>query len=235
MLKPENNMEIPKETKVLAQAAFPNGNIYLTLRDEVGTIFKDEQFSGLYSDTGQPAESPAWLALVTLMQYMENIPDRQAADAVRGRIDWKYILGLELSDSGFDYSVLSEFRTRLIAGEMSAVLLERLLESCEQLGLLKGKSKQRTDSTHVLSAVRDLTLLELVGETMRMTLNELAVLVPDWLQEKMKPEWVKRYGRRFDGSRLPKSETKRNELALEIGNDGYFFWKTARRQKRQKN
>ena len=87
MLRPENSMEIPEETKAVAQAAFPNENIYLTLRDEVGTIFKDEQFSGLYSDTGQPAESPARLALVTLMQYMENIPDRQAADAVRGRID----------------------------------------------------------------------------------------------------------------------------------------------------
>jgi transposase len=133
----------------------------------------------LYSDTGQPAESPARLALATLMQYMENIPDRQAADAVWGRIDWNYMLESELSDSGFDYSVLSEIRTRLIAGEMGAILLERLLESCEQLGLLKGKRKQRTDSTHVLSVVRDLTLLELVGKTMRMTLNELVVLVPD--------------------------------------------------------
>jgi len=133
------------------------------------------------------------------------------------------MLGLELRDPGFDYSVLSEFRTRLVEGEMSTVLLDRLLESCDALGFLKGKSKQRTDSTHVLAAVRDLTLLELVGETMRMTLNELAVLVPDWLQEVMKPEWAKRYGRRFDGSRLPKSKAKRQELCLAIGEDGYFL------------
>lgn len=223
MLKPESNMEIPRETITVAKAAFPKGNIYLTLRDEIGTIFNDEQFAELYPNNGQPAESPARLALVTIMQYMENIPDRQAADAVRGRIDWKYMLGLELSDPGFDYSVLSEFRTRLVEGEMSTALLERLLESCELLGLLKGKKKQRTDSTHVLASVRDLTLLELVGETMRMTLNELAVLAPEWLQEKMKPEWVKRYGRRFDGSRLPKSSAKRRELALEIGVDGYLL------------
>ena len=110
---------------------------------------------------------------------------------------------------------------------MSTALLERLLESCELLGLLKGKKKQRTDSTHVLASVRDLTLLELVGETMRMTLNELAVLAPEWLQEKMKPEWVKRYGRRFDGSRLPKSSAKRRELALETRVDGYFCWRTS--------
>jgi transposase len=223
MLKPESNLSIPEETRTVAKAAFPKGNIYLKLRDEIGSIFEDEQFGDLYPSTGQPAESPARLALVTLMQYMENIPDRLAADAVRGRIDWKYMLGLELKDAGFDYSVLSEFRIRLVEGEMSTVLLDKLLESCDELGLLKGKSKQRTDSTHVLAAVRDLTLLELVGETMRMTLNELAVLAPDWLQEVMKPEWVKRYGRRFDGSRLPKSENKRQELCVEIGEDGYFL------------
>lgn len=227
MLKPESNLEIPEETRAVAKAAFPNGNIYLKLRDEIGSIFEDEQFGDLYPSTGQPAESPARLALVTLMQYMENIPDRQAADAVRGRIDWKYMLGLELRDAGFDYSVLSEFRTRLVEGEMSTVLLDKLLESCDAMGLLKGKSKQRTDSTHVLAAVRDLTLLELVGETMRMTLNELAVLVPDWLQGVMKPEWVKRYGRRFDGSRLPKSKAKRQELCVEIGEDGYFLLKSS--------
>lgn len=223
MLRPEDDLAIPEETTNVARAAFPKGNIYLTLRDELGTIFTDEQFADLYPGMGQPAESPARLALVTLMQYMENIPDRQAADAVRGRIDWKYMLGLELTDPGFDYSVLSEFRSRLIAGEMSSQLLDRLLEICEELGLLKGKTKQRTDSTHVLSAVRDLTLLELVGETMRMTLNELAILAPEWLKGVMQAEWVKRYGRRFEGARLPKSEVKRKALAQQIGEDGYLL------------
>lgn len=84
MLKPESNMEIPGETIAVAKAAFPKGNIYLALRDEIGTIFNDEQFTELYPNNGQPAESPARLALVTIMQYMENIPDRQAVDAVRG-------------------------------------------------------------------------------------------------------------------------------------------------------
>lgn len=228
MLKAENFAIVPEETAKVAKAAFPKGNIYLALRDELGTIFSDEEFAELYPNLGQPAESPARLALVTLMQYMENLPDRQAADAVRSRIDWKYLLGLELCDPGFDYSVLSEFRNRLIGGEKERHLLDRLLQRCKEKGLLKGKTKQRTDSTHVLAAVRSLTLLELVGETMRMTLNEIAVLAPEWLKGVMKPQWVKRYGRRFDGYRLPKSKSKRDELAVRIGEDGFTLLEAAR-------
>ena len=227
MLKPESILEIPEETKAVAKKAFPKGNTYLKLRDELGPIFDDDIFEGLYPNLGQPAESPARLALVTLMQYMENLPDRQAADAVRSRIDWKYMLGLRLSDPGFDYSILSEFRLRLVAGDKEKLLLERLLERCDEMGLLKGKTQQRTDSTYVVAAVRALTLLELVGETMRSTLNELAVLAPEWLKGILKPEWVKRYGRRFDGYGLPKSKPKRDTLAVTIGEDGFILLQAA--------
>lgn len=227
MLKPESILEIPEETKTIAHKAFPKGNTYIKLRDELGPLFADELFAELYPDLGQPAERPARLALVTIMQYMENLPDRQAAEAVRSRIDWKYMLGLALSDAGFDYSILSEFRLRLVAGGKEKLLLERLLERCDELGLLKGKTQQRTDSTYVVAAVRALTLLELVGETMRSTLNELAVLAPDWLKTIMKPDWVKRYGRRFDGYGLPKSKPKREALAVTIGEDGFFLLQAA--------
>ena len=199
----------------------------MILRDEIGAIFEDQLFADLYPKLGQPAESPARLALVVLLQYMENLPDRQAAEAVRSRIDWKYMLGLKLTDPGFDYSVLSEFRMRLVEGGKEKLLLEKLLERCDELGFLKGKTKQRTDSTHVLASVRALTLLELVGETMRSTLNELAVLAPKWLKEIMQPDWVKRYGRRFDGYRLPKSKPKRETLAVTIGEDGYYLLEAA--------
>ena len=227
MLKPESMHEIPKETKAVAKKAFPKGNTYIKLRDELGPIFDDDLFEDLYPSLGQPAESPARLALVTLMQYMENLPDRQAAEAVRSRIDWKYMLGLTLSDAGFDYSILSEFRMRLVTGGKEKLLLERLLERCDELGLLKGKTQQRTDLTYVVAAVRALTLLELVGETMRSTLNELAVLAPDWLKTILKPAWVKRYGRRFDGYGLPKSKPKREALAVTIGEDGFFLLQAA--------
>ena len=174
MLKPENDYPIPDETAKVAKAAFPNGNMYLILRDNLGAIFEDTLFKDLYPALGQPAESPGRLALITIMQYLEGLTDRQAAEAVRSRIDWKYMLGLKLDDPGFDYSVLSEFRQRLLEGKTEALLLEKVLERCEALGLLKGKKKQRTDSTHVIASIRVLSLLELVGETMRRVLDEAA-------------------------------------------------------------
>lgn len=228
MLNPNRDPKIPEETIKVAKAAFPKGNIYLTLRDTLGPIFEDEAFAALYPSLGQPAESPGRLAMVTLMQFLEGLTDRQAADAVRGRLDWKYMLGLSLEDPGFDFSVLCEFRQRLLEGKAEALLLDKLLEECDRLGFLKGKKKQRTDSTHVLASVRALSLLELVGESMRRVLDEAAQLAPDWLQEHMKPEWVKRYGRRFDSYRLPASKVKRETLAVEIGQDGYYLLQTIR-------
>jgi transposase len=140
---------------------------------------------------------------------------------VRSRIDWKYLLGLELEDPGFHYSVLSEFRDRLIAGGMEQQLLDLLLERFRQRGLLRARGKQRTDSTHVQAAIRNLNRLELVGETMRHALNSLAVNAPDWLRTRVPPEWYERYGARFEQWRLPKTESEREELVLQIGQDGW--------------
>jgi transposase len=174
---------VPEATVRVARAAFPKGNLYLQLRDELGTLYDDTTFSGLYSKRGQPAEPPWRLALITVMQYVENLSDRQAAEAVRARIDWKYALSLELTDEGFDFSVLSEFRTRLIEGNLEHQLLEGLLQCCGTRGWIKQRGKQRTDSTHVLAAVRALHRRECVGETLRHTLNVLATVVPEWLSE----------------------------------------------------
>jgi transposase len=115
-LKPSAVQSIPEETVRVARAASPQGNVYLTLRDALGTICTDTDFAPLFPSRGQPGLAPWRLALVTIMQLRENLADRQAAEAVRARIDWKYLLGLELTDPGFDFSVLSEFRDRLLAG-----------------------------------------------------------------------------------------------------------------------
>ena len=111
-LRPTVSADVPTSTATVARAAFPRGNPYLRLRDALGTVFSDAQFAPLFPSRGQPAEVPWRLALVTVLQFAENLSDRRAAEAVRGRIDWKYLLGLELADPGFDASVLSEFRTR---------------------------------------------------------------------------------------------------------------------------
>ncbi len=173
----------------------------------------------LFPTRGQPAAAPWRLALVTLFQFAEDLSDRQAADAVRARIDWKYALSLDLTHPGFDHTVLSEFRGRLVAGEAGEVLLERLLACCRERGLLKAGGRQRTDSTHVLAAVRALNRLELVRETMRHALDILAVEAPDWLRAQAQPEWVERYHRRSDEYRLPKEPAARQALADQIGAD----------------
>jgi transposase len=126
-LHPQPVLPIPDQTATVTRAAFPKGTPYLALRDELGTIYDDTLFIGLYPRDGQPALSPWQLALVTVLQFAENLPDRQAADAVRSRTDWKYLLGLELTDPGFDYSVLCEFRARLISGNATDLLLDRML------------------------------------------------------------------------------------------------------------
>lgn len=220
-LKPKQILEVPEMTAEVARAAFPKGNVLLTLRDELGTIFADEDFADLFPDRGQPALSPWRLALVTILQFRENLSDRQAAEAVRSRIDWKYLLGLELSDPGFDFSVLSEFRSRLLAGKVETLLLEKLLVICQQLKLVKARGKQRTDSTHVLAAIRVMNRLELVGETMRAALNELATVAPSWLREIAPAEWYKRYGRRIENERLPERQSERTAYAQIVGEDGF--------------
>jgi transposase len=163
------------------------------------------------------------LALVTILQFRENLSDRQAAEAVRGRIDWKYLLSLELTDAGFDFSVLSEFRGRLLEGGQEVILLAKLLECCQAQGLIKARGKQRTDATRVLAAIRALTRLELVGETMRAALNELATVVPDWLAGVAPEEWYQRYTRRIEDDRLPQSNEKRTAYAQTVGEDGFLL------------
>jgi transposase len=193
----------------------------MRLADTLGALYHDKEFSELFPPRGQPALSPGRLALITVLQFVEGLSDRQAADAVRGRIDWKYALGLELTDPGFDHTVLSEFRGRLVAGEAGLLLLDTLLARSREFGLLKRRGRQRTDSTHVLAAVRTLNRLERVGETLRAALNELAAVAPDWLRALAPVAWYERYGERVENYDLPKSEAERRKLAEVIGADGY--------------
>jgi transposase len=192
----------------------------MRMRGELGRLYTDEEFAGLFAVRGQPAEAPWRLALVSIMQFLEGLSDRQAADAVRSRIDWKYALGLTLDDPGFDASVLSEFRTRLVSGKAEAPLLEKRLTVFQAKGWLKARGRQRTDATHVLAAVRKLSFLVTVGETMRFVLNQLAEAAPAWLGPQLQPEWRDRYGHRLEESRLPKANAERQALAETIGRDG---------------
>jgi transposase len=210
----------PEETARVARAAFPRGNTYMRISDALGPIYRNPQFAHLFPKDGQPALAPAQLALVTIFQFAEGLSDRQAADAVRGRIDWKYALCLPLEDPGFDASVLPEFRSRLIARGAETLLFETLLAVLREEKLVKPRSRQRTDSTHVLAAIHVLNRLEMVGETLRHALNTLATVAPEWLRAWVPGEWFDRYSRRSEEYRLPDGPSARTALAERIGADG---------------
>jgi transposase len=159
-LQPQLFYLVPEETARIARAAFPHGNVSMRLYDTLGIVFRDQDFASLFSPTGQPAESPVRVALATILRFAEGLSDRQAADAVRSRIDWKYLLCLELTDSGFDQTVLSEFRTRLLEGEAALLLFDTLRKSHS---ILHSLTNSDPDFHHVrtLSGILYRTLLNL--------------------------------------------------------------------------
>jgi transposase len=213
---------VPEATAAAVRAAFPKGNLYVDLRTEFGTLYEDQLFADLYPPQGRPVEVAPWrLVLVIIMQYIEGLTDRQAADAVRRCMDWKYALSLDLHDPGFDFTLLHDFRQRLLAQDAAQRLLDTFLTTCKARGWLKARSTQRTDSTHVLAAIRTLHRLECVLEAMHYALNQLSNADPGWGQQRVSLEWYERYGLRSDQVRLPKEARKREALAHQIGADSY--------------
>jgi transposase len=194
----------------------------VAVRDRFGELFADAEFAGAFAVTGPRGWSPGRLALVTVLQMAENLTDRQAAEAVRDRLSWAYALGLDLADTGFDHSVLSEFRSRVVAHHLEEKVLDLLLARLTEMGLVGAGGKQRTDSTAVIAAVRDVNRLELAGESVRAAVEALSAAAPDWLAQVIDvPGWSRRYGRRIDSWKMPASKTKQDALALGYGRDGF--------------
>src|SRR5215469_3530733 len=211
---------IPAATARAAWSSNPKGTPAMWIRDRLHGLFKDEDFEGWFPCDGRPGLSPAVLALVSVLQFAENLTDRQAARAVGCRIDWKYCLGMGLCDAGFGYSVLSEFRDRIAEGDRAGHLLELMVERLVDAGLLSTRGKVRTDSTHVLAAVRTLNRPELVTETLRLALEALAESAPAWLEGLIDADWGRRYGRPARYDQLPKDKNELAAYVLQVGADG---------------
>jgi len=217
----------PKPAQVIVAAvrakyARRQAPLAVQVRDRLGEVFPDAEFESAYAGRGRPGWSPGRLALVSVLQMAEGLTDRQAAEAVRERLSWQYALGLDLDDPGFDHTVLSEFRARVVEHGLEERVLDLLLARLAEEGLVGPGGKQRTDSTHVVAAVRDLNRLELAGESVRTCLEALAAAAPGWLAGVIDVAgWAQRYGARIDSWRLPASEAKREELALAYARDGY--------------
>lgn len=218
---------LPEPDPVVAAAvravfAGKRAPLAVTMRDRLGEWMTDGLFAAAFGARGRPGVPPARLALVTVLQMAENLTDRQAAGAVRARLDWKYALGLPLDDAGFDFSVLSEFRGRVAGHGLEEAALDALLARLAAEGLVKAGGKQRTDSTHVIAAVRALHAVELAGESVRAALEALAVSCPDWLAARFcTADWARRYGARVGSWRLPAGKAERGRLAVEYARDGH--------------
>jgi transposase len=205
---------------VRAMFAGRRAPLAVVVRDELDEVFADAEFAEAFAVRGQPGWSPGRLAAITVLQAVENLTDVQAAEAVRLRLDWKYLLGLSMADQGLDDSVLSEFRARVVEHGLEAKVLDLLVARLVELGLLKARGKQRTDSTHVLAAVRQLNQIELVGESVRACVEALAAAAPDWVKACLDASWQCRYGARVDSWRMPASKTKRAALGADYARDG---------------
>ena len=194
----------------------------MLIRDRLGEWLGDEEFAAAFGIRGRPGWSPSRLALVTVLQRAENLTDRLAADAVRTRIDWKYLLGLPLDDPGFDHTVLAEFRARVAEAGLEQVVLDALLARLVPRSLVKAGGKQRTDSTHVVAAVAALNRLELAGESVRAALEALAAAHPAWVEQRIcVPDFARRYGTPMTSWRPPAVQARRDELAIAYARDGY--------------
>jgi transposase len=218
---------IPDLTSRIAHTSFPKGTLAMHLRDALGSIYQDADFAKLFPKRGRPAEAPWRLALITVFQALENLSDRQAAEMVRGRLDWKYALSLPVDDPGFDASILPDFRQRLVEQEGQDLLLEPILQVCREQGWLKAGGKQRTDSTWVIANVRGLSSLEAVGESLRAALNELAEVAPEWVLGAISLDWFDRYVHRFELQRLPKGQEARETLRRQVGEDSWHLLQAA--------
>lgn len=186
------------------------------VRDRLDGLWCDEDLAGWYPRDGRPGLSPAQLATVCALQFLLDLSDRQAAEAVRCRIDFKYAPAMELDDPGFHHSVPADFRERLIKGDRADRLLDLALVRLKEVGLVRERSTQRTDSTHVLAAVRDLTRLELVTEAVRAALEEVARTASHLLAGVADEDWGRRCGRKV---RPGKNPTRPKARILAAGED----------------
>jgi transposase len=222
-LKIQPPWNMPVETERVGRKLLKADDPYRLIGDRLFETLREEEYADLYSVEGKPGISPVILALVSVFQFMEKLADRQAANALRMRLDWKYALHLPLEYEGFDFSVLSEFRDRLIRGQAENRVFEKLVEEIRKLGLIKEHGKQRSDSIAMLTKVRRLCRVETVVETLRLALVALVDMDREWSEEMIPPSWEEKYGERFVRQRYSEREWK--EYEEHIGEDGQWLLK----------
>jgi transposase len=222
-LKIQSPWPMPEETGRIGKMLLEENDPYRLSGDQLFEKWKEEEFADLYSSEGKPGYSPVILAFVSVFQCMERLADRQAAQALRMRLNWKHALHLPLEDAGFDFSVLSEFRDRLIEGKAEKWVFEKLVEEIRAMGLIKERGKQRSDNIAMLVKVRRLSRIEMGVETLRLAVVALVAADREWCEEVIPPSWEEKYAQRFVRQRY--SEQEWREYEANIGNDGAWLLK----------
>lgn len=213
--------EMPPDTAAVGQRVMRADNPCRVIGDALADVLSDEQFSEMYQPTGREAVSPSMLAMVTLFQFQEQVPDREAAEMVAVRLDWKYALHLPLDYTGFDFSILCDFRRRILEHGKEALVFEAILEKVKALGFIKKRGKARTDSIAVIGAVRALSILETVSETLRVAVRAIEKADPTWAGREVPASFREQYARMRPEYRLSKEE---REAALrQTGRDGFWL------------
>ena len=219
-LKPKPPRRLPEDVARL-EPLLAKDSLYRFIGNTLYEKYDEADFADLYHTEGQPGVSPVLLAFVTVFQFLEKLSDRMAAEAVRVRLDWKYALHLPLDYAGFHYSVLSEFRTRVIHHQAEARLFDSVVKQLQELGLVKQRGRQRTDSLAISSKVRDLTRLEQLVETVRLALCALLKADPAWTRTNVPVSWEELYGKRCVSQKMTHAE--RQAAMKRVGPDGQWL------------
>jgi transposase len=220
-LRERDPREMPADIAAIGRVVLSAGDPYRVIGEQLADIVADRQFAALYEARGRDAVWPSVLALVTIFQFLEDLPDREAARQVAVRLDWKYALHLPLEYPGFDFSCLSYFRRRLLEHEASQLVFEAVLTKARLLGFLKKRGKQRTDALGVIGAVRTLSQLELVWEAVRLALRSLAELDAAWVERVVPTAFRAQYLERRSDYRL--TATEREAALVQVGQDGAWL------------
>jgi len=198
--------EVPGETARLVEPLLADDSVYRLVAECVDEFLSDEQFIELYANEGRPGINPVLLSLVTVFQFLEKLPDRAAAEMAVMRMDWKYALRQPLDWRGFHYSDLCNFRKRLLGQGQESMVFEHLLDYLRERGLVRAGGKQRTDTTHILGAVKQLGDIEVIGEGVRLAISELMSTDAKWVMQHLPASFIKSYKRPMPNYRMSKQE-----------------------------
>jgi transposase len=211
---------VPTETLRVTRAAFPRGNLCMQIRDVLETVCADARYDSLFSWRGRQAEAPWRLVLVLLLQFAEGLSDRQAAEAVRGRLDWKYLLGLELADPGFNAALLSHFSTHLTPRAPEQHFLDAVLTACQTSHVPGAVRRRSLESKYLVTEARFINRLDRIAETFREALRAVTVAAPEWSNTWMPVDWHIRYGPLARAAFQPHGRLARRAFIEAVRADG---------------